>query len=198
MVLSFILILCILSFSEEYATCSIEKKVPIDKPTVVSDHCFYIDLREFRGYLNIKVKVTVKKGYFNKYTMYYGVYEFTPNPWSTYLLNVFENYDSKSYGTKTGSNYDYYTLNFYFKKSSLKYMFFEIPDHYGDIEIECTTYGIGIVVIIVIVLVIVIIIIAIALFIRFKSKKSNMEAAPIDPPTYIPPPAQPAYPFSKF
>ena len=77
-------------------------------------------------------------------------------------------------------------------------MFFEIPDHYGDIEIECTTYGIGIVVIIVIVLVIVIIIIAIALFIRFKSKKSNMEAAPIDPPTYIPPPAQPAYPFSKF
>ena len=144
MFLSFILILCILSFSEEYATCSIEKKVPIDKPTVVSNHCFYIDLREFRGYLNIKVKVTVKKGYFNKYTMYYGVYEFTPNPWSTYILNVFENYDSKSYGTKTGSNYDYYTLNFYFKKYSSNYMFFFFFYHYRNNEIECTTYGIGI------------------------------------------------------
>ena len=149
MFLSFILILCILSFSEEYATCSIEKKVPIDKPTVVSNHCFYIDLREFRGYLNIKVKVTVKKGYFNKYTMYYGVYEFTPNPWSTYILNVFENYDSKSYGTKTGSNYDYYTQHYYIRienyESSIKYYFFSIPAFSGDyVEIELSTSGITI------------------------------------------------------
>ena len=200
--LTLALVLCFLAFTNASRTCSINKYVPKDEPTNVSSNCFYIKLDEFSGYTRVKLKVTLKDGYFNEDIMYYGVYYYKPDSWNSYKLNVYENVDSKSYGTKIGNNYDYYTMYFTFPKLSFDYMFFYIPEYYAEmnnyVEIECTTSGISIGAIVGIVAAVVIIISVVVFIIYRKRKLSNTVIVPPTQVLYTPPPVQPAYPGGNY
>lgn len=167
-----VLLLSFLAFTLEQKSCYIEKYVRIDTPTTVSSKCFYLDLSEFSGYLNLMARVTVKNGHFTEERMYYGGYYSTPSSWSPYTLNVYSSLDSEDYSNRYGS--DYGSQTYYFKVPTLDFthMFLRVPDHnYGDIEVECTTSGLNYGAIVAIVAVAIIVIgVPVGIYVRHRRR----------------------------
>ena len=186
------LILYLLTFSnEEYTrdnTCYIDEFIHKDVLKTIKDSCFYLDLNEFSGYTRVKVKLTVKNGYFTEDKLYYGGYYSKPSSYYKYELNGYVTYDSSSYGPKNEEGYDYHTLIFTFAKGGLDYMFVKVPDYNGGYtDIECTTAGLTTGAVAGIVIASLVVVGVTVSFIVYRYRKRNLLYAPTTPAVYTPP-----------
>ena len=151
MKLKWFLSLLFLNFSFESKNFISYGTIELNSPKKITNngYCVYTDYSNIEDYLKVHIKVTVKNGYFTENNIYYGGYQYTPSEGLEYSISTSETIDSNESGTKSGSNYDYYTQHYYIRienyESSIKYYFFSIPAFSGDyVEIELSTSGITI------------------------------------------------------
>ena len=185
MKLIWLLIFCVFSFTTQLAVTN-EGKVSKKTPKIITSNnvCVYADLDEFSG-SSLKVKVTVKNGYFDENIMYWGGYNDLPVDGDKYQLKVYEDYDSEEKGNNST------TLYFYITPSSLfDYVFLAIPEFSnGEVEIEWDSHGLSVGALIGIVIAIIFVILII-IFLYIKKRRlasvKPLMAPPVQP-TYIPP-----------
>ena len=176
MTLIFILLICFSNFSfSEYDTY-----IKGGETVTLSGYKGYIDLSDYTGYYRLKSKVTVKNGYFYDNYMKLGGSFYKPDSWNSYKLSERYNTDSEEHGTKTGSNYDYYTKYFSIPKDSYwNYYYLEFPSYSGkNIEVKIDSSGISVFIIILIVVIFIALIIGIFFFIRYKKRQQLSYIAP--------------------
>ena len=183
--LIWLLIFCIYEINSELTATNVgklEKNTP--KIIKLMKKCVYVDLDEFSG-SSLKVKVTVKNGYFDENIMYWGGYNDLPVDGDKYQLKVYEDYDSEEKGNNST------TLYFYITPSSLfDYVFLAIPEFSnGEVEIEWDSHGLSVGALIGIVIAIIFVILII-IFLYIKKRRlasvKPLMAPPVQP-TYIPP-----------
>ena len=182
------LIWILLIFFLNFSICEYDEYIKGGETIILTGHKGFIDLSEYWGAFRLKIKVTVKGGYFYDNYLKCGGSLYKPKSWQSYILNDKYYSDSQEYGTMSGTNYDYYTHYFSIPKGFYwNYIYLEFPSYHGDqIEVKVNSSGFNMIYLIIIIVVAIAAFIGICFYIRRKRRQKMVP---------IPPNIQPVQPM---